>query len=218
MYHGINMKGNYMRRMFLDIETIPAPGSDLVKLKDLYESKKKKYEAREQKYSKKFQDFVEETNFSGSFGQILCLAYAINDEEVKILTGKEVNILKEFWQLAKNVDVFIGHNVMDFDLKFILQRSVIFQIKPTKELSFARYRSYPIYDTLREWQHWGGGNGLDSLDALAKALDLPTSKKGIDGSMVYKFYQADKLEEIYTYCKADVTLTRKVYKRMVFED
>lgn len=206
-----------MKKMYLDIETIPAPGSDLAKLKDLYDHKKKRYEEQGQKYSKKFQDFFEETNFSGSFGQILCLAYAIDDDEVKILTGKETNILKEFWALAKNVDVFIGHNVMDFDLKFIYQRSIVFQVKPSKELSFARYRNFPIFDTLREWQKWGKGAGLDSLDALAKALDLPTSKKGIDGSQVYSFYQAGRLEEIYTYCKADVVLTRQVYKRIVHD-
>lgn len=203
--------------MFLDIETIPAPGSELNKLKELYESKKKKYEGFGQKFSKKFQQFYEETNFTGSFGQILCLAYAINDEPVEILTGKEDNILREFWKLAKDTDVFIGHNVMDFDLRFLYQRSVVHQVRPSKELSFARYRSFPIYDTLREWQHWGSGGGLDSLDALAKALDLPTSKKGIDGSQVYNFYQAGRLEEIYTYCKADVDLNRKIYKRMVFE-
>lgn len=204
-------------KMYLDIETIPASGSELNKLKELYESKKKKYENSGQKYSKKFQQFYEETNFSGSFGQILCLAYAIDDEPTQILTGKEDNILREFWRLAKDVDIFIGHNVMDFDLRFLYQRSVVHQVKPTKELSFARYRSYPIYDTLREWQHWSSGGGLDSLDALAKALDLPTSKKGIDGSQVYKFYQDGKLEEIYTYCKADVELNRKIYKRMIFE-
>lgn len=204
--------------MYLDIETIPAPGSDLVKLKDLYEHKKKRYEEQGQKFSKKFQDFVGETNFSGSFGQILCIAYAIDEEEVQILTGKEIDILKEFWALAKNADLFIGHNVMDFDLKFIYQRSVIFRVKPTKELCFARYRSFPIYDTLREWQHWGGGSGLDSLDALAKAFDYPTSKQGIDGSQVYSYYQAGRLEEIYKYCKADVVLTRQVYKRMTFSE
>lgn len=207
---------NYTKKIYLDIETIPATGSDLNKLKEIHESKKKKYELKGQKYSKKFKDFYEETNFSGSFGQILCLAYAIDDNEVEILTGKEINILKNFWHLAKNMDLFIGHNVMDFDLKFIYQRSIIFQVKPTKELCFARYRSFPIYDTLREWQCWGGGNGLDSLDALAKAFDLPTSKQGIDGSQVYNFYTQGRLDEIYKYCKADVELNRKIYKKMNF--
>jgi len=205
-----------MNKMVLDIETIPASGRDLPKLKELFEHAKEKYAKRGTKYTKKFDEFVECTNFSGTFGQILCIAYAINDEETKILIGNEEKILTDFWQLAKNIDIFIGHNVMDFDLRFIYQRSIIYRVKPTRELSFARYRNNPIYDTLREWQKWGGGGGLDSLDALAKAFDLPTSKQGIDGSQVYNFYKAGRLEEIYKYCKADVDLTRKVYYRMTF--
>jgi len=205
-----------MKKMFLDIETIPAGGNNLEKLKDIFESKKKKYEEANLKFGKKFTDFVSQTNFSGSFGRILCIGYAIDNEEVDILTGPEEKMLEEFWRLAKNTDLFIGHNVMDFDLRFIYQRSIIHQVQPTRDLSFARYRNNPIYDTLREWQKWGGGNGYDSLDALAKALDLPSSKQGIDGSQVYKFYQMGKLEEIYIYCKADVALTRKIYKKMTF--
>lgn len=207
-----------MNRLYLDIETIPASGRDLPKLKEIYESKKKKYLESGQKFSRKFEEFVQTTNFSGSFGRILCLAYALNNEETQILTGPEEEILTQFWKIAKNADVFIGHNVMDFDLKFIYQRSIIYRVKPTKELSFARYRGFPIFDTLREWQKWGGGNGMDSLDALAKAFDMETSKQGIDGSKVFAFYQAGRLEEIYKYCKADVDLTRKVYKRITFSD
>lgn len=206
------------RKMFLDIETIPAAGSDLPKLKDLYDKKKKKYEFSGQKYTKKFKDFVESTNFSGTFGQILCLCYAINDDEVKCLSGKEINILRDFWNLAQDVDIFVGHNVMDFDLRFIYQRSIIMGIKPTKELSFARYRNYPIFDTLREWQKWNmSSNGYDSLDALAQAMDIPSPKEGIDGSQVYKFYQMGKTQEICDYCMRDVETTRKVYKKMTFE-
>ena len=205
-----------MKRLYLDIETIPASGQNLPKLKDLYEAKKKKYAERGAKYQKKFNEFVETTNFSGTFGRILCRAYAVDDNKTEILIGDEEQILKDFWKLAKTIDLFIGHNVMDFDLRFIYQRSIIHKVKPTKDLSFARYRSYPIYDTLREWQKWSGGGNFDSLDSLAKAFNYETSKKGIDGSKVYKFYQDGKLEEIYKYCKADVDLTRKIYKRMMF--
>jgi predicted PolB exonuclease-like 3'-5' exonuclease len=205
-----------MKKLYLDIETIPAGGNNLSKLKELYESKKKKYEDIGLKFSKKFTEFVSQTNFSGSFGRILCIAYAINDDEVEILTGSEEKILENFWHIAKDADLFIGHNVMDFDLRIIYQRSMVYCVKPSRDLSFARYRNNPIFDTLREWQKWGGNGGYDSLDALAKAFDMPSSKDGIDGSLVYKFYQENKLDEIYKYCKADVVLTRKVYKRISF--
>ncbi len=207
-----------MNKMYLDIETIPASGKDLPKLKEIFESKKKKYQGNGKKFTMKFDEFIGITNFTGSFGRILCIAYAMNENETQILTGDEEKILKDFWEIAKKADLFIGHNVMDFDLRFIIQRSIIYKVKPTKYISFARYRRDPIFDTLREWQNWGGGSNFDSLDSLAKAFDYETSKKGIDGSQVYKFYQEGKLEEIYQYCKDDVDLTRKVYKRISFNE
>ena len=109
---------------------------------------------------------------------------------------------------------------MDFDLRFIFKRSIVNGIKPVSKhlnLSFARYKSFPIFDTMREWEKWS--NSYISLDTLAKVLGLESSKDGgIDGSQVYDFYLAGKHDEIYEYCKRDVELTRKVYRRMRFLD
>lgn len=205
------------RKLYLDIETIPAAKSDELKLKDIYESKKRKYELRGATYSKKFRDFILETNVSGSFGQIFCISYAIDDKPAQCLSGNEREILEKFWEIAKDIDLLIGHNVIDFDLKFIYQRSIILQIKPTVEIPTKRYCNFPVFDTLREWQRWSPGLGFDSLDALAKALDIPSSKEdGLDGSLVSKYYYENRHEEIITYCKKDVEVTRKVFKKMNF--
>ena len=83
----------------------------------------------------------------------LCVGYASNDEDVQIIKGEERQILTQWWQVADRADLFIGHNIMDFDLRFIFKRSIINKIKPAARhlnLSFARYRSVPIYDTMRE--------------------------------------------------------------------
>jgi predicted PolB exonuclease-like 3'-5' exonuclease len=83
-------------------------------------------------------------------------------------------------------------------------------------LSFARYRSEPIYDAMHEWNQWGYGKNV-SLDSLARALGVPTSKGKMDGSEVFAYYKKGKLKEICDYCNADVEVTRKIYKRMQFE-
>ena len=49
-----------------------------------------------------------------------------------------------------SIDRIVGHNIYDFDLKFILKRSVFHGIRPTVDLSFARYRNQPIFDTRYE--------------------------------------------------------------------
>ena len=117
--------------------------------------------------------------------------------------------------MAKDATLFIGFNVMDFDLRFIYQRSVVLGVKPSIDLNFARYRREPIFDVMKEWNKWG--NTFVSLDTLAKALGLPSSKEGdITGKNVAKAFEDGRIKEICEYCERDVELTRKIYKRLTF--
>ncbi|MCK4352687.1 ribonuclease H-like domain-containing protein [candidate division WOR-3 bacterium] len=207
-----------MIKLYLDIETIPGPeelrkeiSEELIppaNLKTLWEISK----WREKENEKKYRD----TALNGDFGQILCIGYikeTLSCETENVIKGEECQILENFWHLAKDVDQFIGHNILDFDLKFIWKRSVIHKIKPSIKLSFARYRSDVIYDTMQEWEKW---HGYVKLDKLAKIFGLPSSKETLDGSKVYDYYKEGKLQAIYDYCLKDVELTRKIYKRMNF--
>lgn len=205
-------------KLFLDIETIPAKEKVKSTAVSLALQKAKKYGKKPQSASK--EALYRLTAISGDFGQIFCIGYAINNGQVQMIKGSESVILKEWWQVAGKADLFVGHNVMDFDLRFIYKRSIINKIKPAEKhlnLSFARYRNFPIYDTMREWEKWS--QNYISLDTLAKALDLQTSKSsGIDGSKVFDHYLKGKYKQIYDYCMRDVELTRKIYKRMTFID
>lgn len=200
-------------KLFFDIETIPADEKfkkvsvELAKQKD-----------SSNKIKKTAEYYFRQTAISGDFGRVFCIGFAINDGNVEIISGDESTILTEWWQVADKADLFIGHNIMEFDLRFIFKRSIIHKIKPSAKhlnLSFARYKNFPIYDTMREWEKWG--NSFIKLDTLAKALGLQSSKDGgIDGSQVYDFYKNGKYKEIYEYCKRDVKLTREIYNRMTF--
>lgn len=210
-----------MIRFYLDIETIPGdeklkieieqqltPPKNLTSLDEIAAWKKKETE-------KLYRD----TSLNGNLGRILCLGFIKEwplRETKQVLKGNEAAVLQSFWDVARDAELFIGHNILDFDLKFIWKRSVINKIKPSKNLSFARYRSDVIYDTMQEWRKWEFKEKLISLDTLAKILDLSTSKGDLDGSKVYDYWQAGRLQEIYDYCMADVELTRKIYKRMNF--
>lgn len=203
-------------KIFLDIETLPALGDDIETIKQFWNEAKAKGAANGKKTESDFESFFRNTSFQGEFGRILCLCYAIDDQPAESLSGDEKEILRKFWDIAKGASVFIGHNIMDFDLRFIYKRSIINGIRPSRELSFARYRSNPIFDTMREWEKWGA-QGV-SLHKLSIALGIASPKEeGIDGSKVYDYYLAGKTDEIVKYCLRDVEATRKVYKKMTFE-
>jgi len=205
-----------MKKLFFDIETLPAPGDKLDLIKSFWEESRKKNGNKEVKGMNDFDTFFRNTSFQGEFGRIFCIGYAIDGEPSECLSGDEKEILQKFWGIAKDCDLFIGHNVMDFDFRFIYKRSIILGVQPSRDLNFARYRSNPIFDTMKEWEKWGAQG--TSLHKLSIALGLASPKEeGIDGSKVYDHFLAGKGEEICKYCQRDVDATRLVYKRMIFD-
>ena len=194
-----------MKILFFDIETVPTEQS--LQHSGLLEAQMQLDEA----------EIIKRLSLSAATARILCLAYALEppaDSPVAVLGGDEREILQSFWKLATETNLFVGHNVLDFDLRFIHQRSMIHQIKPSRELPFARFRSAPIFDTMHEWSKWGREHV--SLDLLARALGIASSKECLDGSKVYPYYRAGKLAEICEYCKCDVDTVRQVYRRLTF--
>jgi predicted PolB exonuclease-like 3'-5' exonuclease len=194
-----------MKICFLDIETVPTDLS--LQENGLLEAQIQLNEA----------ELIKKLSLSAATAKILCICYAIEPPtggEVQALQGEEAEIIRAFWKLAAECNLFIGHNILDFDLRFIYQRSIIHQIKPSRDLPFARFRNAPIYDTMQEWSKWGREHV--SLDTLSKALGIPSPKETLDGSKVYPYYRAGKLAEIIEYCKRDVDSTRQVYRRLTF--
>jgi predicted PolB exonuclease-like 3'-5' exonuclease len=197
-------------KLFFDLETIPAPE----KLREIVvESERKKTRNRE--ISGDDEVLYRTSAISGDFGQIFCIGYATDENPVQITSGSESQILTKWWQIAKDAHVFIGHNIIDFDIPFLYKRSVVHKIRPSQQLPVKRFQTENIFDTAKEWSRWDN-YAQTSLHNLSIALGLPTSKDKMDGSMVYDFYLKKRYQDIYTYCKKDVELTRQVYKRMLF--
>ena len=194
-----------MKICFFDIETVPTEQS--LQENGLLDSQIQLNEA----------DLIKKLSLSAVTAKIICLCYAIEPSvsgTVEVLQGEETDIIKNFWKLAADCNLFVGHNVLDFDLRFIYQRSVIHQIKPSRDIPFTRFRNAPIYDTMQEWSLWGREHA--SLDLLSKALGIPSPKENLDGSKVYTYYRAGKITEIVEYCKRDVDAVRQVYRRLTF--
>jgi predicted PolB exonuclease-like 3'-5' exonuclease len=194
-----------MKICFLDIETVPTERS--LEESGLLQAQMQLDET----------ELLKRLSLAAATAKIICLCYAIEppaDSQVQVLEGEETEIIKSFWNLAADCDLFVGHNILDFDLRFIYQRSIIHQIKPSRDLPFARFRSAPIFDTMHEWSKWGREHA--SLDTLSKTLSLASPKENLDGSKVYPYYRAGKLADIVDYCKCDVESVRQVYRRLTF--
>ena len=165
------------------------------------------------------------------YGRILCIGTIVETDGAKIRKGvfgfdketrrfhlDETKTLRGFWRLLKEQfnarrDLIVGHNVMDFDLPFIYKRSRIKRVKPSVELCFARYRSAPIFDTMREWALWNLRAAPISLALLAELLEVEAEKtNGMDGSKVYDEFLSGNHERIAEYCLQDAEVTRAVFR------
>lgn len=169
---------------------------------------------------------IDKTSFDGAFGQVVCIGYKIDEHATEAVYGlDEVDVLSKFNQSLSKLSeserfttTVIGHNVISFDLRFLLQRYIVNGIKPNFVLNRAvhakAYESEKVFDTMLQFA--GFGNKI-SLDKLCFALGVPTSKDEMDGSMVGQYVEDGRLEEVVKYCKKDVDATYQAFKRMTFQ-
>jgi hypothetical protein len=167
------------------------------------------------------------TSFDGGLGHICVIGLAIDDFLPVAFYrddwhASEAAVLREFFgsidkACAKHPNerpVFIGHNLIEFDLRFIYQRAVVLGVKPSPHIPFnARpWGDSSVFDTMTAW---AGARNRVSLDKLAKALGAG-GKGDMDGSMVWDAVNEGRIAEVAEYCRDDVAMTRAIYKRMTF--
>ena len=162
------------------------------------------------------------TSFDGAKGEIISIAWAIEDKIVESIHRKlgdsEVDMINRFFTLLKDdlklrKPFFIGQYLAGFDLKFIFHRCVVLKIKPPFDLSFSGRHGVDFYCTQIAW---AGFNGRMSQDNMCKALGIEGKPGDIDGSLVWDFVKAGKEERVAEYNGDDVKKVREIYNRLTF--
>ena len=214
--------------LHIDVETIPTNRTDVIDM--LQESIKapgqfKKPESiaqwMEENKESELDALVRKTALDGAFGRICCFGFAVDDQPADTIIGTEKDILTGVSTLLNSLDgdkyttLIIGHNVLSFDLRFLLQRYIVNQIPVPFLVRYAAnvkpWESEKVFDTMVQWA--GVGNRI-SLDKLCMALGVESPKGDLDGSKVFDYWKAGRINEIAEYCKKDVEATRQVFKRM----
>ena len=216
-----------MRKLFLDIETIPA-GEKLPPEEIPVPGNYSKPEA-----IAKYQQENVEVEFRKRAvitykSRIICICWAFDDEPVQGLfidstdpnqDLAEHNLVYGFISRISGTEELrhdllatevIGHNVL-FDLKTIVQRCYKYGIHCPGLTTLHAY-SNRIVDTMKLFT-LGDRQDLVSLDNVAKFLGL-NETKSMKGSEVYDTYLNNEFDKILDYCKQDVNLTRTVYTHL----
>lgn len=186
---------------------------------------------RDEKLEDAAQEEYRKTSFDGGKGHIAVIGLAIGDAipfaiesvnavgeydakwEAETIREAFCRISDAYSACSDMRPVFVGHNVTNFDLRFLFQRAVVLGIKPPSIIPFhAKPWDAHIFDTMIAWA--GVGNRI-SLDNLCKALGIE-GKGEISGADVWPMIQAGKIAEVAEYCVHDVEITRDAFYRLSF--
>ncbi len=213
--------------LFLDIETVPQTAS-FDELSETGQALWEKKSARFRQESQTAKDVYAKAGIYAEFGKVVCISVGMMTNKsdrygfrIKSFYGHdEYRLLADFCQMLEKFNArehayLCAHNGRDFDFPFIIRRLLINALAIPDLLNVVGKKPWevPFLDTLELWK-FGDHRHYASLDLLAYALDIPTPKDDIDGSMVGEvYYQEDDLERIVRYCEKDTLAVGQLFLR-----
>jgi 3'-5' exonuclease len=124
----------------------------------------------------------------------------------------EVEILKSFWGIIEVCDQVITFNGRNFDIPFLMMRSAMNRIKPSKNLLGNRYDQTQHIDLLEQFTFYGLTKKFN-LDFYCNAFGVKSPKsEEVSGMEVKNLYEAGKIKDIAIYCGNDIFATYQLYK------
>ncbi len=163
------------------------------------------------------------------FAKVVCISIGYFKKEkdqhqfrVKSLFGEdEKELLQQFVKTINQLEAvhnrwsFTGHNIKEFDIPFLCRRLLINGLSIPSYLDFQNMKPWEtnMVDTFQYWR-FGDYKNYTSLKLLAAALNVPSPKDDIDGSMVGDVYWKGRdLQRIAIYCQKDIVTVANIILR-----
>lgn len=223
-----------MPKLIFDIETI---GEDFDSLdqatQDVLTRWLKKESRSDQEYQTRLEDIKQGLGFSALTGQIAAIGildYEKNqgavlyqapgektkdfeENNIKFKQMSEKEILKSFWQGAKEYQEFISFNGRVFDAPFLMIRSAIHKIKPSINLMPYRYSQETNHiDLIDQLSFYGAMQKRGNLHLWCRAFNIESPKaQGVTGDDVALLFKQKKYLDIARYNVRDLRATKELY-------
>jgi len=140
------------------------------------------------------------------------------EEGITFETLSEEAILRKFWELASRYQIFITFNGRAFDVPFLMVRSAVHKIPPTKNMMAGRYlyqqHADAIHiDLLDQLSFQGAVRRKGSLHLWCRAFGIKSPKsEGITGDDVNMLFKKKKYLEIAKYNVGDLRATKQLFE------
>jgi 3'-5' exonuclease len=173
--------------------------------------------------------YPQRAGIMAEFAKVVCISIGYFKKEkdrhqfrVKSLFGEdEKELLQNFVNTINQLEAvhnrwsFTGHNIKEFDIPFLCRRLLVNGLAIPSYLDFQNMKPWEtnMVDTFQYWR-FGDYKNYTSLKLLAAALNVPSPKDDIDGSMVGDVYWKEKdLQRIAVYCQKDVVTVANIILR-----
>lgn len=216
--------------LFLDIETVACTND----YQSLDERIRTQWE-RKASWLKRDEDvndeqlFYQKAAIYAEFGKVVCIGVGMlreNEKGEPVLKLKayyghdEKAVLTDFRLMLEKLNTqsvkLCAHNGREFDFPYLSRRMLVNGIPLPALLDLSGKKPWEVshLDTLEMWK-FGDYKHYTSLDLLAALFNIPSSKNGMDGSMVNTvYYEEHNLEKIKKYCLSDVVVLTQLYMRL----
>lgn len=232
------IQNNYMSTLVIDIETIGEDFDSLDETSQHMLTRWLKMESySEDGYAQALNNIKNEMGFSPLTGQIVAIGALdceknkgavyyqapgqsnsdIEENGVVFKQKTEAEMLKSFWQGATEYDDFVSFNGRCFDAPYLMTRSAIHKIKPTKNLLSNRYlslqRGARHVDLRDQFSFYGAVRRAGSLHLYCRAFGIKSPKaSGIAGDDVARLFKEKKFLEIAKYNAGDLVATKELFE------
>jgi hypothetical protein len=141
------------------------------------------------------------------------------EDGVKFKPMTETEMLTNFWLDVQRYQEFISFNGRVFDVPFLMIRSAVHKIKPTKDLMSNRYLRSQDFDSKHidlfdQLTFYGALRRKGGLHLWCRAFGIKSPKaEGITGDDVSRLFREKKFKEIVRYNLGDLRATKELYER-----
>ncbi|MBI5837821.1 MAG: ribonuclease H-like domain-containing protein [Candidatus Eisenbacteria bacterium] len=141
-----------------------------------------------------------------------------------ISAADERELLERFWStVSRRPDEtggrdsrlpFVTFNGRSFDVPFLLVRSGILGVKPSRDILGNRYRGDVHVDLMDQLKFQGAARWRVNLDLACRMFGIESPKTAeMHGNMVQSMWAEGRGADIARYCHGDVRATAELYRR-----
>ena len=140
------------------------------------------------------------------------------EDDVTFKQMTEEEMLIHFWEGVKHYQELVSFNGRGFDVPFLMVRSAVHHIRPTKNLLTNRYLSSQRagarhIDLLDQLSFYGAMRRRGSLHLWCRALGIESPKaEGVTGDDVGRLFAEKKFLDIARYNTGDLRATKQLYE------